>query len=90
MSTVPNVIKTQAVRTCYRRATQGPDGEYGFGGGYRPTDRIGHAVLDTVVSLCDALDEAKELLERWMTPMEDIHDVLSLCEETEAFIGRRS
>ena len=53
---VPGRIKTEAVRQTYARARVGVDGEWMYGSGYKPEDRIGHAVLDTVDGLCNEVD----------------------------------
>jgi hypothetical protein len=64
-------LNTKAIRGLYRYAEQ--HGAY-FGGGYKPEDRMGHAVIGTVRGLCDALDAAHAEISR-------LHDVLDQARE---------
>lgn len=58
------VLNTKAIRQHYRRAVQYPDGGYVGFSGYKPDDRIGHAILDTVHHLCDAVDYYEAAFEK--------------------------
>jgi len=58
-------LKTDSIRSLYRPATLLPDGEYIPGSGYKPEDRIGHAVFGTIHGLCDEVDYLRAEVKRW-------------------------